>query len=67
MKLEDLEISDRSSRKIKLLSKKGKAYYSDVVFYRLGSNIQNDVAKQLRCELEEEFINVDKRQQTTVP
>ena len=65
--VEVLKVSDRSSGKIKLLSNSGKVYYSDVVFYHLGYNVQNNVAKQLGCELEEEFIKVDKRQQTTVP
>jgi thioredoxin reductase len=65
--VEVLKVSDRSSGKIKLLSNSGKVYYSDVVFYHLGYKVQNSLAKQLGCELEEEFIKVDKRQQTIVP
>jgi thioredoxin reductase len=65
--VEVLKASNRLSVKIKLLSKSGNVYHSDVVFYHLGYKVQNSLAKQLGCELEEEFIKVDKRQQTTVP
>ena len=44
------------------------SYEVDVIFYYLGYKVQNRLAKQLRCELDEEegFIKVDSSQQTTV-
>ena len=44
------------------------AYETDVIFYYLGYNVQNQLAKQLGCELdnEEGFVRVNESQQTTV-
>jgi thioredoxin reductase len=61
-------VSDPMTNKMKgILSKRNKFYEADVLFYHLGQIIQNDIASQLGCELDEGYVKVDKKQQTTVP
>jgi len=49
-----------------ILTKRNKFYEADVLFYHLGQIIQNDFATQLGCELDEGYVKVDKKQQTTI-
>jgi thioredoxin reductase len=51
----------------KIICQDGKSYDADVIFYYLGYTVQNQLAKQLGCELDEEgFVKVSSSQQTTV-
>ncbi|HYF99474.1 MAG TPA: NAD(P)/FAD-dependent oxidoreductase [Candidatus Saccharimonadales bacterium] len=60
-------VSDPKTNKMKgILSKRNKFYEAEVLFYHLGQIIQNDIASQLGCELDEGYVKVDKKQQTTV-
>ncbi len=60
-------VPDSKANKMKgILSKGNKFYETDVLFYHLGQTIQNDIASQLGCELDEGYVKVDKKQQTTV-
>jgi thioredoxin reductase (NADPH) len=60
-------VSDSNKNKMKgVITKRNKFYESDVLFYHLGQIIQNDIATQLGCELDEGYVKVDKKQQTTV-
>jgi thioredoxin reductase len=60
-------VSDSMTNKMKgIISKRNKFYEADVLFYHLGQIIQNDIASQLGCELDEGYVKVDKKQQTTV-
>jgi thioredoxin reductase len=53
----------------KIICQSSGSYDIDVVFYYLGYKVQNELAKQLGCELDDEegFIKVNCSQQTTVP
>jgi len=46
--------------------KNGKLYNTDVIFYHIGYKVQTQLAKQLGCHLEEGFIKVVNKQETTV-
>ena len=60
-------VSDSNKNKMKgILSKRNKFYEADVLFYHLGQIIQNDIASQLGCELDEGYVKVDKKQKTTI-
>ena len=64
-----IEISGNKNGCIEAIVCQGSGSYEvDVIFYYLGYKVQNRLAKQLRCELDEEegFIKVDSSQQTTV-
>jgi thioredoxin reductase len=52
----------------KIICQGGRTYEVDVIFYYLGYTVQNQLAKQLGCELDEEegFVKVNSSQQTTV-
>lgn len=54
------------SHRINLLSESGKLYNTDVIFYRIGYNVQTQLAEQLGCQLDEGFIKINNKQQTTV-
>jgi thioredoxin reductase len=54
------------SHRINLLSESGKLYNTDVIFYHIGYNVQAQLAEQLGCQLDEGFIKINSRQQTTV-
>ena len=52
----------------KLICRGNRSYDVDVIFYYLGYEVQNQIAKQLGCELDEEegFVKVNESQATTV-
>jgi thioredoxin reductase len=50
-----------------VLSKSNRFYKAEVLFYHIGSMIQNEIANQLGCEFDEGCVMVNKKQQTTVP
>jgi hypothetical protein len=45
-----------------VLSKSNRFYEADVLFYYLGQIIQNEIAVQLGCELDEGYVKVNKKQ-----
>ncbi len=60
-------VSDPKTNNMKgVLSESNRFYKADVLFYHLGQIIQNEIAVQLGCELDEGYVKVDKNQQTTV-
>lgn len=60
-------VSDSKTNKMKgVLSESNRFYEADVLFYHLGQIIQNKIAVQLGCELDEGYVKVNKKQQTTV-
>jgi len=63
-----IEIRDdrRVSDRINLLSRSGNLYNTDVIFYHMGYNVQTQLAEQLGCQLDEGFIKINNKQQTTV-
>jgi thioredoxin reductase len=64
-----IEISGDENGYIKHVTcQSGRRYEVDVIFYHLGYRVQNQIAMQLRCELDrdEGFIKVNSLQQTTV-
>ena len=50
-----------------LISKSGRCYFADVIFYRLGYHIQNKLAVRLGCQLDEGYIKVNEMQETSIP
>ena len=50
-----------------VISKSNKFFKADILFYHFEKKVQNEIAVKLGCELDEEYIKVDKNQQTTVP
>jgi len=50
-----------------LYCKSGRQYSADVIFYRLGYQVQSRLAKRLGCQLDEGYVKVDGMQETTVP
>jgi thioredoxin reductase len=61
-------ISDPKSNIIKgIITKSGKFHKADVIFYHFEQIIQNKIAIQLGCELDEGYLKVNEKQQTTVP
>ena len=50
-----------------LICKSGRCYTADVIFYRLGYHIQNKLAEQLGCHLDEGYVKVNEMQETTIP
>jgi thioredoxin reductase len=64
-----IEISGPKNGHIeKVVCQSSRSYKADVIFYYLGYKVQNQLAKQLGCELDEEegFVKVNSSQQTTV-
>jgi thioredoxin reductase len=64
-----IEISGDENGFIKNITcRSGRRYEAEVIFYHLGYKVQNQIAIQLRCELDsdEGFIKVNSSQQTTV-
>lgn len=60
-------IEDPVSNTIKgLLTKNNVFHESDIIFYHLGIDIHNRIDCQLGCELDEGFIKVNEKQQTSV-
>jgi thioredoxin reductase len=61
-------VSDSGANKMKGVLTKGNRFYeADVLFYHIEQIIQNEIAIQLGCELDEGYVKVDKMQQTTIP
>jgi thioredoxin reductase len=50
-----------------VICKSGRFYATQVIFYHLGYCIQNHLAKQVGCELDEGYVKINAMQQTTVP
>jgi thioredoxin reductase len=50
-----------------LICEGGKHYTTNVIFYRLGYQLQNKLAVQLGCQLDDGYIKVDQKQETTIP
>jgi thioredoxin reductase len=50
-----------------LFCKSGRRYTVDVIFYRLGYQVQSRLAEQLGCQLDEGYVKVDGMQETTIP
>ena len=50
-----------------VISKSKRTFDADVIFYHLEHKIQNKIAEQLGCELDEGYVKVNATQQTTVP
>lgn len=63
-----VEITGNRARMPKeLMCRTGRRYPADVIFYRLGYSVQNRLAKELGCQLDEGFVKVGRSQETTVP
>src|ERR687889_418677 len=50
-----------------VVCKSGRFYATEIIFYHLGYSIQNHLAKQIGCELDEGYVKINAMQQTTVP
>ena len=64
-----IRISGNTNRCVeRIVCERSGSYEIDVIFYYLGYKVQNELAKQIGCELdgEEGFIKVNSSQQTTV-
>jgi thioredoxin reductase len=62
------EIIGNGKGRIKaVISKSKRTFDADVIFYHLEHKIQNKIAEQLGCELDEGYVKVNAIQQTTVP
>jgi thioredoxin reductase len=51
----------------RLICKSGKFYDTEIIFYHLGYSIQNHLAKQVGCELDEGHVRINSMQKTSVP
>ncbi len=61
-------VEDVISNTIKgVLTKNSVFYQAEIIFYHLGIDIHNKIACQLGCELDEGFIKVNEKQQTSLP
>jgi thioredoxin reductase len=61
-------IGDSKKNSIKgVITKKNDFYEADVLFYHFDKVIRNEIAVQLGCELDEGYIKVNEKQQTSVP
>jgi thioredoxin reductase len=49
-----------------VICESNRVYQIEILFYNLGHSIQNQLAKQMGCKLNEGYIQVDKKQQTTI-
>lgn len=61
-------IGDERGKPKAVICKSGKFYDIDIIFYHLGYKVQNQLAKQLGCELDENegFVKINAMQQTTI-
>src|ERR671915_429305 len=50
-----------------VVCKSGRFCDTEIIFYHLGYSIQNHLAKQIGCELDEGYVKINAMQQTTVP
>jgi thioredoxin reductase len=61
-------VGDPSIKSIKgVITRNNGFYQADVLFYHLKKIIQNEIACQLGCELDEGYLKVNKNQQTSIP
>ncbi len=61
-------VSDSGADKMKgIMTESNRFYEADVLFYHIEQIIQNEIAIQLGCELDEGYVKVGKMQQTTIP
>lgn len=60
-------IADKKGKPNGVICKSKRLYNAEVIFYHLGYDIQNELAKQLGCELDDGHIKINTMQQTTVP
>jgi thioredoxin reductase len=60
-------IGDQEGKPNRVICKSKRLYDAEVIFYHLGFDVQNELAEQLGCELDEGYIKVNTMQQTTVP
>jgi hypothetical protein len=44
-----------------VLSKSNILYKDEVLFYHIGSMIQNEIANQLSCEFDEGYVKINKK------
>ena len=49
-----------------IICKSGRVYDTQIIFYHLGYNIQNHLAKQVGCELDEGHVRINGMQKTSV-
>ena len=61
-------IGDARGKPKAVICESGKFYDIDIIFYHLGYKVQNQLAKQLGCELDEDegFVKINAMQQTTI-
>lgn len=55
------------NRPKQLIGKSGRLYPADVIFYKLGYRAQSGLAEELGCQLDNGYVKVNRKQQTTVP
>jgi len=60
-------IGDRKKGIKGMICRSKKFHNADVIFYHLGYYVQNKLAEQLGCELDDGYIKRDSQQQTTIP
>lgn len=61
-------IEDQNTETIKGIITKGNIFYkSDIIFYHVGTVINNEIAVKIGCELDGGYIKVNEKQQTSVP
>ncbi|MEW5839384.1 NAD(P)/FAD-dependent oxidoreductase [Nitrososphaera sp.] len=63
------EMSGRKGRGVKRLTcASGRRHFTDLVFYRLGYVVQNRLATEIGCRLDDDgYVRVDGEQRTSVP
>jgi thioredoxin reductase len=59
-------IGDEEGRPYRLICRSKRYYDAEVIFYHLGYEIQNELARQIGCELDNGYVKVNSMQQTTV-
>jgi thioredoxin reductase len=60
-------VGDPNTKSIQgIITRTNGFYKADVLFYHLKKIIQNEIAIQLGCELDEGYLKVNERQQTTI-
>jgi thioredoxin reductase len=60
-------IGDSKTNQIKgVITKRNDFYEADVLFYHFDKVVRNEIAVQLGCELDEGYIKVNEKQQTSI-
>lgn len=49
------------------MTQSNRFYKADILFYQFEKIIENEFARHLGCELDEGYVRVNEKQQTTVP